>query len=75
MGRIPSIDEYKTAVEGIDLTTFVPSIKELVTQGSLKTYNKSKGFLKYKLEDFLKDLNLSIFYLESFYLRLKIILT
>lgn len=33
MGRIPSIDEYKTAVEGIDLTTFVPSIKELVTVG------------------------------------------
>ena len=33
MGRIPNIDEYKTAVEGIDLTTFVPSIKELVTVG------------------------------------------
>lgn len=31
MGRIPSIDEYKTAVEGIDLTTFVPSIKELTS--------------------------------------------
>ncbi|MBW3522107.1 bifunctional aconitate hydratase 2/2-methylisocitrate dehydratase [Chryseobacterium sp. NKUCC03_KSP] len=33
IGRIPSIEEYKTAVEGIDLTTFVPSIKELVTVG------------------------------------------
>ncbi|PJJ64796.1 bifunctional aconitate hydratase 2/2-methylisocitrate dehydratase [Chryseobacterium geocarposphaerae] len=33
MGRIPSIDEYKTAVEGIDLTTFVPPIKELVAVG------------------------------------------
>ena len=32
-GRIPSIEEYKEAVEGIDLTTFVPSIKELVTVG------------------------------------------
>lgn len=31
IGRIPSIDEYKTAVEGIDLTTFVPSIKELTS--------------------------------------------
>jgi len=31
MGRIPNIDEYKTAVEGIDLTTFVPSIKELTS--------------------------------------------
>ena len=31
MGRIPSIEEYKAAVEGINLTTFVPSIKELVT--------------------------------------------
>ncbi|WP_338612704.1 bifunctional aconitate hydratase 2/2-methylisocitrate dehydratase [Chryseobacterium gambrini] len=31
MGRIPSIDEYKSAVEGIDLTTFVPSIKELTS--------------------------------------------
>lgn len=33
LGRIPSIDEYKTAVEGINLTTFIPSIKELVTVG------------------------------------------
>ncbi|MBD3905882.1 bifunctional aconitate hydratase 2/2-methylisocitrate dehydratase [Chryseobacterium sp. Ch-15] len=33
IGRIPSIEEYKAAVEGIDLTTFVPSIKELVTVG------------------------------------------
>ena len=31
IGRIPSIEEYKTAVEGIDLTTFVPSIKELTS--------------------------------------------
>ncbi|OBW43135.1 Aconitate hydratase 2 [Chryseobacterium sp. MOF25P] len=33
IGRIPNIEEYKAAVEGIDLTTFVPSIKELVTVG------------------------------------------
>lgn len=32
-GRIPSIEEYKEAVKGIDLTTFVPSIKELVAVG------------------------------------------
>lgn len=32
-GRIPSIEEYKEAVEGIDLTTFIPSIKELVAVG------------------------------------------
>jgi aconitate hydratase 2/2-methylisocitrate dehydratase len=29
LGRIPSIDEYKAAVEGINLTKFVPSVKEL----------------------------------------------
>ncbi|SHL17187.1 bifunctional aconitate hydratase 2/2-methylisocitrate dehydratase [Chryseobacterium polytrichastri] len=33
MGRIPNIDEYKTAVEGIDLTKFAPPIKELVQVG------------------------------------------
>jgi aconitate hydratase 2/2-methylisocitrate dehydratase len=33
IGRIPNIDEYKAAVEGIDLTTFVPPIKELVAVG------------------------------------------
>lgn len=33
MGRIPSIEEYKAAVDGIDLTTFVPPIKELVAVG------------------------------------------
>ena len=33
MGRIPNIDEYKAAVEGIDLTKFTPSIKELVQVG------------------------------------------
>ena len=32
-GRIPSIEEYKEAVKGIALTTFVPSIKELVAVG------------------------------------------
>ncbi|WP_213277341.1 bifunctional aconitate hydratase 2/2-methylisocitrate dehydratase [Chryseobacterium indologenes] len=31
IGRIPNIDEYKAAVEGIDLTTFIPSIKELTS--------------------------------------------
>lgn len=29
IGRIPNIDEYKAAVEGIDLTKFAPPIKEL----------------------------------------------
>ncbi|MFT4092073.1 MAG: bifunctional aconitate hydratase 2/2-methylisocitrate dehydratase [Niabella sp.] len=29
LGRIPNIDEYKTAVEGINLTKFAPPIKEL----------------------------------------------
>ena len=33
MGRIPNIDEYKAAVEGIDLTKFAPPIKELVQVG------------------------------------------
>lgn len=33
LGRIPTISEYTTAVEGIDLTTFVPPIKELVAVG------------------------------------------
>ncbi|MXS71319.1 bifunctional aconitate hydratase 2/2-methylisocitrate dehydratase [Flavobacteriaceae bacterium W22] len=31
MGRIPNIEEYKAAVEGINLTTFVPPIKELTS--------------------------------------------
>lgn len=30
IGRIPDIDEYKAAVDGIDLTKFAPPIKELV---------------------------------------------
>jgi aconitate hydratase 2 / 2-methylisocitrate dehydratase len=30
LGRTPSLEEYKTAVEGIDLTTFAPPVKELV---------------------------------------------
>lgn len=34
IGRIPNIEEYKAAVEGIDLTTFVPSIKELTSTGA-----------------------------------------
>ncbi|EJL71135.1 bifunctional aconitate hydratase 2/2-methylisocitrate dehydratase [Chryseobacterium populi] len=33
IGRIPNIDEYKAAVEGIDLTKFTPPIKELVKVG------------------------------------------
>jgi aconitate hydratase 2/2-methylisocitrate dehydratase len=31
LGRTPSLEEYKTAVEGIDLTTFAPPVKEMVT--------------------------------------------
>jgi aconitate hydratase 2/2-methylisocitrate dehydratase len=30
LGRIPNIEEYKSAVEGIDLTTFEPTTKQLV---------------------------------------------
>jgi aconitate hydratase 2/2-methylisocitrate dehydratase len=30
LGRTPSLEEYKSAVEGIDLTTFAPPVKELV---------------------------------------------
>ncbi len=30
LGRTPSLEEYKTAVEGIDLTTFAPPVKEMV---------------------------------------------
>lgn len=30
LGRTPSLEEYKTAVEGIDLTTFAPPVKALV---------------------------------------------
>ncbi|MCW1923760.1 bifunctional aconitate hydratase 2/2-methylisocitrate dehydratase [Luteolibacter arcticus] len=30
LGRTPSLNEYKTAVEGIDLTTFAPPVSELV---------------------------------------------
>ncbi|WDF47074.1 bifunctional aconitate hydratase 2/2-methylisocitrate dehydratase [Chryseobacterium sp. KACC 21268] len=33
IGRIPNIEEYKAAVEGIDLTKFAPPIKELVAVG------------------------------------------
>ncbi len=30
LGRTPSLEEYKTAVEGIDLTILAPPVKELV---------------------------------------------
>ena len=30
LGRTPSLNEYKAAVEGIDLTAFAPPVKELV---------------------------------------------
>jgi aconitate hydratase 2/2-methylisocitrate dehydratase len=30
LGRTPSLEEYKVAVEGIDLTTFAPPVKEMV---------------------------------------------
>ncbi|MFP3596250.1 bifunctional aconitate hydratase 2/2-methylisocitrate dehydratase [Chryseobacterium sp. SIMBA_029] len=33
IGRIPNIEEYKAAVEGIDLTKFAPPIKDLVQVG------------------------------------------
>jgi len=32
LGRFPSIEEYKAAVDGIDLTRFTPPTEELVTQ-------------------------------------------
>ncbi|GAA5118782.1 bifunctional aconitate hydratase 2/2-methylisocitrate dehydratase [Luteolibacter yonseiensis] len=31
LGRTPSLEEYKSAVTGIDLTTFAPPVKELVS--------------------------------------------
>jgi aconitate hydratase 2/2-methylisocitrate dehydratase len=31
LGRTPSLEEYKVAVEGVDLTTFTPPVKEMVT--------------------------------------------
>jgi aconitate hydratase 2/2-methylisocitrate dehydratase len=30
LGRTPNLEEYRAAVEGIDLTTFTPPVKELV---------------------------------------------
>ena len=30
LGRTPSLEEYKTAVQGIDLTTFAPPVREMV---------------------------------------------
>ncbi|GHE45151.1 bifunctional aconitate hydratase 2/2-methylisocitrate dehydratase [Sphingobacterium griseoflavum] len=30
LGRIPNMEEYRTAVKGIDLTTFAPPVKQLV---------------------------------------------
>ncbi len=30
LGRTPSLEEYKVAVDGIDLTTFAPPVKEMV---------------------------------------------
>jgi aconitate hydratase 2/2-methylisocitrate dehydratase len=30
LGRTPTMDEYKTAVKGINLTKFAPSLKQLV---------------------------------------------
>jgi aconitate hydratase 2 / 2-methylisocitrate dehydratase len=32
LGRFPSIEEYKAAVEGIDLTSFTPSLEALTTE-------------------------------------------
>ena len=32
LGRTPSIDEYKRAVKGINLTDFAPPIKEMTTE-------------------------------------------
>jgi len=34
LGRFPSVDEYKSAVEGIDLTNFVPPTEEMSTKYS-----------------------------------------
>jgi aconitate hydratase 2/2-methylisocitrate dehydratase len=31
LGRIPSFEEYKLAVEETDLTTFAPPVEELIT--------------------------------------------
>jgi aconitate hydratase 2/2-methylisocitrate dehydratase len=32
LGRFPSIEEYKSAVEGIDLTRFAPPTHEMTTK-------------------------------------------
>jgi aconitate hydratase 2/2-methylisocitrate dehydratase len=34
LGRTPTIEEYKTAVEGIDLTTFTPPDQKPLTNSS-----------------------------------------
>jgi aconitate hydratase 2/2-methylisocitrate dehydratase len=34
LGRTPTIDEYKTAVEGIDLTKFAPPIEKVQNTSS-----------------------------------------
>ena len=39
LGRTPTIEEYKTAVEGIKLTQFAPPIKKMASKpGHLLTY-------------------------------------
>lgn len=39
LGRTPTMDEYKDAVKGINLTDFAPPLKELSTAPSAKTIN------------------------------------
>ena len=38
LGRTPSIEEYKTAVKGIDLTKFAPPTESLRARQSVKSY-------------------------------------
>ena len=39
LGRTPTMDEYKSAVKGINLTDFAPPLEELSTEPAAKTVN------------------------------------
>ncbi|RVU86485.1 bifunctional aconitate hydratase 2/2-methylisocitrate dehydratase [Leucothrix sargassi] len=41
LGRTPTMDEYKSAVKGINLTDFAPPLKELSTEPAAKTISFS----------------------------------
>ena len=43
LGRFPTLDEYKDAVAGINLTDFAPPTKELSTEPSVQVVNFARG--------------------------------